>query len=334
MFQTALGPDHSRTINTDLGEIAWDRLADVDGRVRRARLRPRRARAGAAPLSGREALRGHPRRRRADGAPVRSGPAVLQGHASGAGDAASSMTALATLPMSSGPMRSGPSRHAAPAQCFSTARRDVSLGSRHRRRRLHRPPADRGAGARTRLTCDTIVAATCAWPPRRTGSPASTYEIADIRATDSPTLFRRHAVDCRRASRLPSLRPGRHIEPDAASTRSMCVGTQHVLDACLAAGVRKLIYTSSGAAYGYHADNPAMARRGRCAARQPGVRVLRPQAPRRGDAGALARASIPSCCSSSSGPARSSARAPDNQITDMFDKPLRARTRAARRARS
>jgi UDP-glucose 4-epimerase len=34
------------------------------------------------------------------------------------------------------------------------------------------------------------------------------------------------------------------------------VGTRRVLEACLAAGVRKLIYTSSGAAYGYHADNP------------------------------------------------------------------------------
>jgi UDP-glucose 4-epimerase len=29
-----------------------------------------------------------------------------------------------------------------------------------------------------------------------------------------------------------------------------------VLEACLGAGVRKLVYTSSGAAYGYHADNP------------------------------------------------------------------------------
>ena len=27
LFKSALGPDHSRTINTDLGEIAWDRLA-------------------------------------------------------------------------------------------------------------------------------------------------------------------------------------------------------------------------------------------------------------------------------------------------------------------
>lgn len=35
-------------------------------------------------------------------------------------------------------------------------------------------------------------------------------------------------------------------------------GTRHVLDACLAAGVPRLVVTSSGAAYGYHADNPAL----------------------------------------------------------------------------
>lgn len=32
-------------------------------------------------------------------------------------------------------------------------------------------------------------------------------------------------------------------------------GTRNVLDACLAAGVRRLVTASSGAAYGYHADN-------------------------------------------------------------------------------
>lgn len=32
-------------------------------------------------------------------------------------------------------------------------------------------------------------------------------------------------------------------------------GTRNVIDACVAAGVRRLVYTSSGAAYGYHADN-------------------------------------------------------------------------------
>lgn len=33
-------------------------------------------------------------------------------------------------------------------------------------------------------------------------------------------------------------------------------GTRNVLDACLRHGVRRLVVTSSGAAYGYHADNP------------------------------------------------------------------------------
>ena len=34
-------------------------------------------------------------------------------------------------------------------------------------------------------------------------------------------------------------------------------GTRNVLDCCLQAGVQHLTITSSGAAYGYHADNPA-----------------------------------------------------------------------------
>lgn len=33
-------------------------------------------------------------------------------------------------------------------------------------------------------------------------------------------------------------------------------GTRNVLDACVAAGVRQLVVTSSGAAYGYHPDHP------------------------------------------------------------------------------
>lgn len=33
-------------------------------------------------------------------------------------------------------------------------------------------------------------------------------------------------------------------------------GTRNVLDACLAHGVKRLVVTSSGAAYGYHPDNP------------------------------------------------------------------------------
>ncbi len=46
--------------------------------------------------------------------------------------------------------------------------------------------------------------------------------------------------------------------PDRGFLHSVEVeGTRNVLDACLKAGVRKVIYTSSGAAYGYHPDNPA-----------------------------------------------------------------------------
>ncbi len=37
-------------------------------------------------------------------------------------------------------------------------------------------------------------------------------------------------------------------------------GTRKVLDAAISAGVQRLVVTSSGAAYGYHADNPALLR--------------------------------------------------------------------------
>lgn len=50
------------------------------------------------------------------------------------------------------------------------------------------------------------------------------------------------------------LQPG----PDRARDYDIDVnGTRNVLDACISAGVRHFTYTSSGAAYGYHPDNPA-----------------------------------------------------------------------------
>ncbi len=52
------------------------------------------------------------------------------------------------------------------------------------------------------------------------------------------------------------------VTPGKDSSRELehavdVAGSQHVLDACLAHGVRRLVVSSSGAAYGYHADNPA-----------------------------------------------------------------------------
>ncbi|MCB1397833.1 MAG: SDR family oxidoreductase [Rhodobacter sp.] len=51
------------------------------------------------------------------------------------------------------------------------------------------------------------------------------------------------------------------VTPPRGSTRDFewrvdVQGSRNVLNACLAHGVRRLVVTSSGAAYGYHADNP------------------------------------------------------------------------------
>lgn len=51
------------------------------------------------------------------------------------------------------------------------------------------------------------------------------------------------------------------VDPAPGMTRRMqyevdVEGTRHVLHACLEHGVRRLVVTSSGAAYGYHADHP------------------------------------------------------------------------------
>jgi UDP-glucose 4-epimerase len=52
------------------------------------------------------------------------------------------------------------------------------------------------------------------------------------------------------------------VTPGPRSNRELeysvdVLGTRNVLDACVATGVRRIVVTSSGAAYGYHADNPA-----------------------------------------------------------------------------
>lgn len=51
------------------------------------------------------------------------------------------------------------------------------------------------------------------------------------------------------------------VTPGPSSNRELeyavdVLGTRHVLEACVRADVHQLIVTSSGAAYGYHADNP------------------------------------------------------------------------------
>jgi UDP-glucose 4-epimerase len=80
------------------------------------------------------------------------------------------------------------------------------------------------------------------------------HEVADVRSADLSGLFRRHGTDL--VVHLAAI-----VTPGRGSSRALeyevdVVGTRRVLEACLDARVRKLVYASSGAAYGYHADNP------------------------------------------------------------------------------
>ncbi len=83
----------------------------------------------------------------------------------------------------------------------------------------------------------------------------ATFLRHDVRATGLAADLRAHRVTC--VIHLASI-----VTPAKGSTRAFeysvdVEGTERVLEACVAAGVRRLVVTSSGAAYGYHADNPA-----------------------------------------------------------------------------
>ncbi len=81
------------------------------------------------------------------------------------------------------------------------------------------------------------------------------YETADIRAPDLASILRRHAIDT--VVHLASIvTPGRYSKREFEYSVDV-LGTENLLKACVAAGVRKIVVSSSGAAYGYHADNPA-----------------------------------------------------------------------------
>lgn len=84
--------------------------------------------------------------------------------------------------------------------------------------------------------------------------PGVTYEIADIRAPEVDAIVGRHRPDV--VVHLASI-----VTPGKNSNRAFeydvdVNGTRNLLQACVSHGVRRLIVSSSGAAYGYHADNP------------------------------------------------------------------------------
>jgi len=84
--------------------------------------------------------------------------------------------------------------------------------------------------------------------------PGVTYQTADITGPGLAEVFQRHAPSV--VVHLAAL-----VTPGAGSNREReyrvdVLGSRNVLEACLACGAGKIIYASSGAAYGYHPDNP------------------------------------------------------------------------------
>jgi UDP-glucose 4-epimerase len=88
--------------------------------------------------------------------------------------------------------------------------------------------------------------------------PGVEYRTADVRDPGLGRLLRRHCTDT--VVHLAAIvTPGKHSSPRLEYEVDV-LGTKNVLEACLEAGVGHLVYTSSGAAYGYHADAPALLR--------------------------------------------------------------------------
>jgi UDP-glucose 4-epimerase len=84
--------------------------------------------------------------------------------------------------------------------------------------------------------------------------PGVEYVVHDVRTPGLAAELERHAIDT--VVHLAAI-----VTPGPKSNRELeyavdVLGTRNVLEACVATAVRRIVVTSSGAAYGYHADNP------------------------------------------------------------------------------
>jgi UDP-glucose 4-epimerase len=101
---------------------------------------------------------------------------------------------------------------------------------------------------------DRIVACDVRETPESLRVPAVKYVTGDVRAPEMAGLFRDFRVDT--VVHLATIvTPGRRSDRQFEYSVDV-LGTENILDACLEAGVRQIIITSSGAAYGYYPDNP------------------------------------------------------------------------------
>lgn len=102
--------------------------------------------------------------------------------------------------------------------------------------------------------CQAVVALDVREVPPAQRLPGITYITQDVRDPALAQTIARHSIET--VVHLASIvTPGK--DSNRAFEYSVDVGgTQNVLQACVAHGVAHIVVSSSGAAYGYHADNP------------------------------------------------------------------------------
>lgn len=98
-----------------------------------------------------------------------------------------------------------------------------------------------------------IIAADIRNPSPETREKGVTYLEADVRSLDMSKIIKAHSVDT--IVHLATI-----VTPPKGSSHDLAysidvIGTQNILNACIENHVKKIIVTSSGAAYGYYADN-------------------------------------------------------------------------------
>ena len=101
---------------------------------------------------------------------------------------------------------------------------------------------------------ECIVASDLREVPIERRLPGVAYAALDVRDPSLADILAHHRIDT--VVHLAAI-----VTPGPKSNRELeysvdVLGTRNVLDCCVAAGAGKIVVTSSGAAYGYHADNP------------------------------------------------------------------------------
>ena len=140
----------------------------------------------------------------------------------------------------------------------STLLESLALKLRARREADRQPPAsppeDAGRAQASEFDIECIVATDIRENPDAKRLPGVEYVAMDVRDQALAGTLRQHAIDT--VVHLAAI-----VTPGPKSNRELeysvdVIGTNNVLEACVATGVRRIVVTSSGAAYGYHADNP------------------------------------------------------------------------------